>query len=201
MVGNGTGPVDEVDTLRLLYVGRLVYYKGIEVLLRAMAAPSPASPGPRPWRLTVVGEGPLRPDLEHLADSLGLNGAVRFRGYVGDDDLRQAYADHDVFVLPSVSRAEAFGLAMAEAMANGMPVVSTELETGTSWVNLDGVSGLVVAPGDSAALGAALERLGPAAVRAPLAAGARDRARSLFGFEDHCDRLMEIYERAAASRR
>ena len=89
---------------------------------------------------------------------------------------------------------------MAEAMSNGMPVVSTELDTGTSWVNINGVSGLVVAPGDVAALGQALHRLRPAAARAPLAAGARDRARELFSFREHCDRLMGIYERAAASR-
>lgn len=190
-------PVDDGDTLRLLYVGRLVYYKGLEVLLRALASASV----PRRWRLTVVGDGPLRGDLEQLAGGLGLNGDVRFRGAVGDEELRQAYGSHDVFVLPSVSRAEAFGLAMAEAMSNGMPVVSTELHTGTSWVNQHGVSGLVVPPGDVAALGRALERLRPASVRAPLAAGALDRARQLFGFQEHCDRLMEIYERAAASRR
>jgi len=190
-------PVGDGDPLRLLYVGRLVYYKGLEVLLRALAA----APDPRPWRLTVVGDGPLRGDLEQIAASLGLNGDVGFRGSVDDDELRRAYASHDVFVLPSVSRAEAFGLAMLEAMSNGMPVVSTELDTGTSWVNADGVSGLVVAPGDVAALGQALDRLRPASVRAPLAVGARDRARALFGFEEHCDRLMEIYERAAASRR
>lgn len=196
LLTDGAHPVADGDTLRLLYVGRLVYYKGLEVLIRALAA----APSPRPWQLTVVGDGPLRVDLEHLAAGLGLNGDVRFRGSVGDDELRRAYASHDVFVLPSVSRAEAFGLAMAEAMANGMPVVSTELDTGTSWVNADGVSGLVVAPGDVAALGQALERLRPAAARAPLAAGARHRARELFCFQEHCDRLMGIYERAAASR-
>ena len=196
MVATDPTPVDDVDTLRLLFVGRLVYYKGLEVLLRALAD----GPRPRP-RLTVVGDGPLRAPLEQLASHLDLEGDVVFLGSVGDDDLRKAYATHDVFVLPSVSRAEAFGLAMAEAMANGMPVVSTELDTGTSWVNQDGVSGLVVPPGDSAALGRAFERLRPAATRAPLAAGARCRARELFGFEHHCDRLMEIYERAAATRR
>ncbi len=196
LAGGEAQPVVDGETLRLLYVGRLVYYKGLEVLIRAVAA----APGPRPWRLTVVGDGPMRGELERLADGLGLDGDVRFRGAVGDDDLRRAYASHDVFVLPSVSRAEAFGLAMAEAMAHGMPVVSTELHTGTSWVNVDGVSGFVVAPGDVAALGHALERLRPASVRAPLGAAAHERARQLFGFEAHCDRLLEIYERAAASR-
>src|SRR5262249_42956489 len=71
--------------LRLLFVGRLVYYKGVDVLLRAVHALVDVE-------LTIVGDGPLRRELEGLAATLGLGGRVHFLGAVTDDDLRAAYA-------------------------------------------------------------------------------------------------------------
>lgn len=183
---------DDEARLRVLFVGRLVYYKGVEVLLEAAARVDATS-------ITVVGEGPLRAKLEALAQRLGITQRTLFSGYVDDDALREMYATHDVFVLPSVSRSEAFGLSLAEAMSNGLPVVSTRLGTGTDWVNADGESGIVVAPGDVAGLAAALEALSSANLRQRLGAGARERAARLFSFSRHVDQLLEIYHEAVKS--
>jgi len=178
------------EVLRLLFVGRLVYYKGLDVLLRAVALVEDVT-------LDVVGEGPERHALESLTDELGIRKRVSFRGYVDDDALRETYGTADVFVLPSSSRAEAFGMAMSEAMANGLPAISTALRTGTDWVNVDAVTGLVVPAGDSRALADAVERLRDPHLRHVLAMGARDRADALFGFASHVDELERVYREAA----
>ncbi|MDQ6948998.1 MAG: glycosyltransferase [Actinomycetota bacterium] len=172
--------------LRVLFVGRLIYYKGVEVLLQALAQLEGVT-------LTLVGDGPLRQDLERKASALGLASSVRFMGVVSDDALLDIYSSHDVFVLPSVSRAEAFGLAMAEAMASGLPAVSTSLGTATDWVNEDGESGFVVPPGDANALASALQLLHSIEVRHRLGAGARSRIERLFSFDRHCDALLNVY--------
>ena len=89
-----------------------------------------------------------------------------------------------MFVLPSIARTEAFGVVQIEAMAAGRPVVSTNLPTGVPWVNQDGVSGLVVTPGDPVALGDALRRLlDDGALRRRLGEGARRRAQTMFSRE------------------
>ena len=158
---------------RVLFVGRFVYYKGVEVLVDAMAGCE--------GTLVLVGAGPLEAALRARASALGIADRVRFAGHVSDDDLPAYYRACDLFVLPSVARTEAFGVVQVEAMAAGLPVVSTNLPTGVPWVNQDGVSGLVVEPGDAAALGAAIRRVtGDAALRTRLSDGARRRADGMF---------------------
>lgn len=123
-----------------LFVGRLVPYKGVDVLLKAL----PHVPG----SLVIVGDGPLRGDLETLAAQLGLGGRVHFVGSVSRSDLVALLHAADVLALPSVTPNEAFGLVQLEAHACGVPVVSTSLPTGVPFANLHGVTGLVVTPGD-----------------------------------------------------
>jgi rhamnosyl/mannosyltransferase len=189
--GSGDAVVrSEAEPLRLLFVGRLVYYKGIDVLLRALSLTSQAN-------LRIVGDGADRNRLEALAVQLGVDGRTKFLGSLPDDDLVQEYGDADVFVLPSVSRAEAFGLAMVEAMGNGLPAISTSLGTGTDWVNLDEVSGVVVQPGDPAALAGAIELLTDQVLRARLGAGAVGRVQAIFSFDRHVDALEAAYRAAA----
>lgn len=175
--------------LRVLFVGRLVYYKGVDVLLDALRALPDAT-------ATLIGDGPLRGEIEQLAAGGELRGRVRVLGALDDDALLGAYRSHHVFVLPSVSRAEAFGLAMAEAMANRLPVISTALGTGTDWVNLDELTGLVVPPGDTDRLAKAIDRLADPGLRATYGAAARDRARGLFCFDRHVERVLDLYEEA-----
>ena len=161
---------------RMLFVGRLVYYKGLEVLLDAMSRCGGS--------LVIVGEGPLEGALRSLVAGKGLGERVLFAGRVADSDLPAFYQACDLFVLPSIARTEAFGVVQIEAMAAGRPVVSTNLPTGVPWVNQDGVSGLVVPPGDAAALGDALRRLlEDAALRQRLGEGALRRAQTMFSRE------------------
>src|SRR5258708_5946754 len=157
----------------LLFVGRLVYYKGVHILIEAASR--------WPGSIAIVGEGPLEAELRADVVRRGLQERVVFAGRVSDDDLPAYYQACDAFVLPSIARTEAFGVVQIEAMAAGRPVVSTNLPTGVPWVNRDGVSGLVVAPDNADALGAALAELGQdEALRARLADGARRPADALF---------------------
>lgn len=136
-----------------LFVGRLVPYKGVDVLIRAVRD----TPG---LAAVIVGDGPLRSPLERLARELGVGERVRFPGPLPDRELLAYYHACDMFVLPSVTRAEAFGMVQIEAMACGRPVVSTALTgSGVPWVNQHERTGLIVPPGDPAMLAVALTRL------------------------------------------
>jgi lipopolysaccharide/colanic/teichoic acid biosynthesis glycosyltransferase/glycosyltransferase involved in cell wall biosynthesis len=151
-----------------LFVGRLVPYKGVDVLLRALVDVDVAA--------VIIGDGPLRADLENEAARLGITSRTFFPGNVDDAAVSAWYGACDLFVLPSVTRAETFGLVQLEAMARGKPVISTRLPTGVPWVNVDGVTGLTVPPGDAAALREALGRLSrDADLRRLMGAAARER--------------------------
>ncbi|HEV8396905.1 MAG TPA: sugar transferase [Vicinamibacterales bacterium] len=175
----------------VLFVGRLVAYKGVEVLLRAL-------PG-LPVRAVIVGDGPCRASLEALTAELGIADRVTFAGQVSDEARIEAYRAADVFVLPSISRQEAFGMVQLEAMLSGLPVVSTALPTGVPWVNQDGRTGLVVPPGDAAALRSALAHLAASpGLRRDLGAQGRARALATFTADQMCDGAFEVYREAAA---
>jgi rhamnosyl/mannosyltransferase len=151
------GPAGEVDPVDLpaegyvLFVGRLVPYKGVEYLLEAMT--SVGAP------LVIVGDGPLRPALERLADRLGVGARTRFLGRLSPPRLRSVFSRSSVFVLPSVAANEAFGLVQLEAMSFGKPVVNTQLPTGVPEVSPNDVTGLTVPPRDAAALAEALRKI------------------------------------------
>lgn len=134
----------------VLFVGRFVPYKGLDVLLRALVGVEATT--------VLVGDGPLREALRAQARRLGLT-RVRFAGKVSDEELTAHYHAADLFVLPSVTRAEAFGVVQLEAMACGLPVVCTDLPSGVPWVNQHEKTGLVVPPGDADRLREALETL------------------------------------------
>lgn len=130
----------------VLAVGRLVGYKGFGVLLEA-ARDLEAT-------VVIVGQGPEEDRLRALAGPHTV-----LAGRVSDDDLVAHYHACDVFCLPSVTIAEAFGMVLLEAMACGKPLVTTTLPTGVSAVNRDGVTGLAVPPRDVGALREALRAL------------------------------------------
>ncbi len=172
---------------RLLFVGALRYYKGLPYLLRAMST----LPG---VRLTVIGRGPMERAWKELAQRLGLGLRVDFLGDVSGRLLPSYYAACDMFVFPSCERSEAFGLVQLEAMAAGKPVVSTELGTGTSFVNVDGETGLVVPPRDSGALAAAIQNLlDHPELRARMGAAGRERVLQEFTLDKMVDRVMAVY--------
>ena len=173
----------------ILTVGRLVYYKGLEFLMRAM-------PDIRAHAL-VVGQGPMREALEVEARALGVAGRVTFLGHV--PDTAPYYHAANVFVLPSHLRSEAFGIVQLEAMASGIPVVNTRIPSGVPGVSVDGLTGLTVAPGDPGALADAVNALldQPARARALGDAGRR-RVGERYTLEGMTERTLALYTRVLA---
>lgn len=135
--------------VKFLFVGRLVYYKGCEVLLKALQDVRGAV-------LTIVGTGELEHQLKQLSQDLGVGNRVRFMGQVSDEEMKQCFRETDVFVLPSVMRSEAFGLVQLEAMSYGKPVINTNLPSGVPNVSLHEVTGLTVEPEDVKGLSEAM---------------------------------------------
>jgi len=179
----------------LLFAGKLRYYKGVDTLLRAL----PALPA---VHLKLVGDGPMRQPWMALAQELGVAERVHFLGEVADDELPACYHQAHVFVLPANARAEAFGTVLLEAMASGLPCVTTEVGSGTSWVVQDGVTGRVVPAQDVAALTAALAELLADPVRRQRM-GQAGRARVLAEFDQTrmAARVLEVYEAVRRSPR
>jgi rhamnosyl/mannosyltransferase len=170
----------------VLFVGRLVGYKGVDVLLRAFEGLDA--------ELVVVGDGPRRAALEAQARERGRADRVRFVGEVSDDELLAWYHVCDVLALPSITRQETFGMVQVEAMLCGRPVVSTDVGTGVAWVNQHERTGLVVPPGDVAALHAALVRLtGDRGLRHRFGARARARVLEHFTADRMCREAVALY--------
>ncbi len=172
----------------ILSVGRFRSYKGLLDLIRAARG--------LPARLLLIGSGPLEPELRRLVDRLGMQDQVVFLGNVDDAELPYYYAACDVFALASSQRSEAFGIVLLEAMAAGRPVVSTELGTGTSWVNQHEVTGLVVRPSDPVALAGAIGALLADPRRASeYGQAGRKRAEAEFGETALLARMETVYRR------
>jgi rhamnosyl/mannosyltransferase len=172
----------------ILFVGRLRYYKGLDTLLVALSQVPDA-------RLTVVGDGPMRAAWETLSHALNLAARVDFVGEIDDADLPDCYRRADLFVLPANARAEAFGTVLLEAMASGLPCVTTEVGTGTSWIVQDGVTGLVVPPSDPPALAGAITLLLQDSVRREsMGRAGRGRVVQSFSVEKMIRQVEELYE-------
>ncbi len=146
------GQGGEKETGPFLFVGRLVKYKGVGVLLRALALVPEA-------HLEIVGAGPREEFLRDLARRLGLNDRVGFRGRLSEPELSLCLARARALVLPSLDAGETFGLVQLEAMAMGKAVIASDLPTGVTEVGRAGTTGLLVPPGDVQALAVALKRL------------------------------------------
>jgi glycosyltransferase involved in cell wall biosynthesis len=189
-------PPADGGTLRVLSVARLVEKKGIAVLVEAAAALRV------PFRLCVVGEGPLAASLALAARRAGLGDRVEFCGALTHHELPRAYADAHVVAVPSVrdSSDDRDGLpnVVLEAMACGRPVVASAVGAIPSAVR-DGETGLLTRPGDAAGLGSALARLaGNSALRTRLGHAARALVERRFELEGCTARLLGTLERAYA---
>lgn len=173
----------------VLFAGRHVPYKGVDVLLRALRGGS--------VKAVIAGDGPQRATWETLALELGLGDRVRFTGDVPDAELRALVHACEALVLPSVTRAEAFGYVQIEAMACARPVISTDVPSGVSWVNQHERTGLIVPAGDPDALRAAMERMtGDAALRERMGRAGRERVDAEFTIGKLRDRLGALYAEA-----
>jgi glycosyltransferase involved in cell wall biosynthesis len=173
--------------------GRLVPYKGFDVLLRALKLVDA--------HLIIAGSGPRETELRGVATASGVADRVTFAGYLSREQQRQTFGAAGLFVLPSVNEAEAFGIVQLEAMCSGIPIVNTDLPTGVPWVARDGLEGLTVTPRDEAALAAAMSRLlDDRDLARRLGAAGKARAVSLFGWRKFADDVAKQY-RLAFSRR
>jgi rhamnosyl/mannosyltransferase len=178
----------------VLFVGRLVPYKGVDVLLKAVTGLDALT--------VIVGDGPCRMSLTASAIDSGLGDRVRFMGDVSDDDLLAWYHACDVLVLPSVSRQEAFGMVQLEAMLCGHPVISTDLQTGTSWVNQHEQTGIVVKPDNVSELRDALMRLcRDPELRDQFGDAGRKRVIEMFTAETMCRATVSLYEEIVRAKR
>ncbi|MDP3385812.1 MAG: glycosyltransferase [Eubacteriales bacterium] len=127
------------DTRIVLFVGRIARYKGIRELIDAMSGL------PENYCLVMV-SGDNTDDIEEYAASKNMSGRLLIHRKVSYDDLPKYYSAADVLCMPSTDNGEAFGLVAIEAMSCGVPVITTELGTGTSYHNIDGVTGRVIEP-------------------------------------------------------
>lgn len=140
----------------ILFVGgldRAHYFKGVHLLLKALASLSHKN-----WQLLVVGDGELKNEYIKQAKNLNLDSRVFFTGRLGNDDLIKAYNVAQLFILPSLNEAEAFGLAAVEAMACGLPIIASYLPGLRSLITT-GDNGILVNPGDIEELAEAINFL------------------------------------------
>lgn len=148
--GPPAGDIDIPFPRRVLFVGRFARFKGLDILIRSL------SELPSDYGAVLIGDGPLAGLVRDLINRLGLRDRVLLPGIIPNEDLPRWYRACDLFVLPSVLRSESFGVVALEAMACGLPIITTELGTGTSLYNCDGVTGRVIPPGDEHVLAAAI---------------------------------------------
>lgn len=180
---------------RLVFaLGRMTYYKGFDVLVQA------AEQLPEDCAVLIGGEGELLERLRADVARRGLAGKVHLPGHIPDDELPSHFEACDIFCMASTVRAEAYGVAMLEAMVMGKPVVAMDIDgSGVPWVNRHLETGLNVPPGDAHALASALNRLlTDETLRQRLGAAARDRYEAEFGADRMTQSLLALYRRISA---
>ncbi|MCD6386275.1 glycosyltransferase [Candidatus Sumerlaeota bacterium] len=170
----------------VLFIGVLRYYKGLKFLIEAMTSV--------PACLIIIGSGPEETSLRQLCARLGVNDKVVFTGEVSDEEKVCYLYASDIFCLPSHLPSEAYGISQIEAMACGVPVVSTALDTGVPFVNKDGESGIIVPPANPRALADAINSLlADEPRRLRLGKQAQQRAHRLFDARQMISHLKQIY--------
>ncbi|MBQ8350075.1 MAG: glycosyltransferase [Ruminococcus sp.] len=147
-----TGRLNDKKNIKVFFTGRLVYYKGVDILLKAFTMTENCE-------LFIAGTGEMEQELKVFAKRNNIGKKVHFLGFLPDNELKQAYADCDIFVLPSVAKSEAFGIVQLEAMVYGKPVINTKLPSGVPYVSVHGKTGLTVPPSDAKALAEAINTL------------------------------------------
>ena len=173
-----------------LFVGVLRYYKGLHILLDAVANTD--------YPVVIVGAGPIEQELKQHAQRLGLH-HVQFVGAVDEEDkvalLKLCYA----MAFPSHLRSEAFGISLLEGAMYGKPMISSEIGTGTTYINIDQETGLVVPPSDAAAFGAAMRTLWDnPQLAADMGQRAEARYWQLFTSAQMASSYVELYRQLAA---
>lgn len=169
----------------LLFVGVLRYYKGLQFLLDAVAKTD--------IPVVIAGSGPMETELKQQAERLQLT-HVKFVGRISDEDKNALYSLCKAVVMPSHLRSEAFGISLVEGALFGKPLISTEMGTGTSFINENNVTGFTVPPADASALKQAIEKLmNNAELCAQMGRAARARYENLFTAEKMGQKYFEVY--------
>ena len=169
-----------------LFVGVLRYYKGLTYLLDAIKN--------LPVKVVICGQGPYEKKLKQKANSLGLSN-VHFVGVVNEEEKASLYKLCQAVVFPSILRSEAFGVTLVEGLMYGKPLISTEINTGTSYVNLNGKTGFVVEPKSSLALRDALLKISSdSSLRKEMERASRLRYEELFGNKVMAQSYYNIYK-------
>ena len=171
----------------VLFVGRLNYYKGVQYLIEAMKDIKA--------NLVIIGEGSEISKLKVQISKFKLGNKIFFLPHLNEKDLINFYQACSVFVLPSIFKSEAFGIVLIEAMACRKPVVSTELGTGTSFVNQDRITGFVVPPKNSQALAQAIKKiLEHKKLAEKFSQNSLEKVKKEFTFSQMLERLARIYQ-------
>lgn len=173
--------------LRLLCVGRLSHYKGHAVLLDALARTNHAS-------VLVIGSGEEADPLRARIETLGLTDRVSLAGELDDAHLKAAYQAAECVVLPSLDRSEAFGITLLEAMRAGRAVISSAIPgSGISSVVEDGLTGLLVRPGQIDELASAIDRMRDPNLRQKMGDAGLARWQQKFTLEHSASRIRDLY--------
>ncbi len=174
--------------LRVLSIGRLTYYKGHEVLIRAAAEMQNI-------RVLIVGEGDKRRDLEKLIEKLKVRDRVFLCGRLPGTLLQALLAGSDCFCLPSVERTEAFGLVLLEAMRYGKPVIAGDIPgSGVGWVVQDKRTGLLFPVGSTPQLACMLQRaIACPEERKAMGEAGRHRFESIFHIDRIAEKTLQLY--------
>ena len=171
----------------VLFVGRLNYYKGLKYLIKAMKE--------IPFNLVILGSGSLEEKLKIQIKELGLEKNIYILSFQKEKQLINFYNACSLFVLPSIFKSEAFGIVLIEAMTCGKPIISTELGTGTSWVNLNNQTGFVIPPKNNQALSEAIKKIMENKELAQeFGQNARKRVEKEFSLKNMLEKIEELYK-------
>jgi glycosyltransferase involved in cell wall biosynthesis len=186
---------DETVTPPVIFsILQMVHYKGVDVLIRAFAGLASRYPK---VTLRLVSGGPQHAEFEALAESLGVGHRVKFLGFQERDVISRELRQCSIFVLPSRTNSESFGIAAAEAMALDRAVVASHIG-GLPELIEEGVSGLLVPPGDVDALEQALRRLlDDESLRQRLGHAAGKRVRQQFLWQRTCALYQDLFDELA----
>jgi glycosyltransferase involved in cell wall biosynthesis len=180
----------------ILYVGRLVYRKGLHVLVRAMPFVLKEIPDAQ---LLIVGEGYMDSFLRMLIKSLNLEENVKMLGFIPDEKLSELYTSSHLFVLPSLY-CESFGITLLEAMASGRPIVASNVG-GIPEVVEDGVTGLLFRRGDAQDLADKIIKvLNDNKLAQTLAFNARKLVKERYSWTVIASKVEDLYEKTLNSR-
>lgn len=181
----------------ILFVGNLDrahYFKGVDILLESLKKLSVGAQDFVPLpnaKLLIVGDGDLRPSYDRQSQELKISDRVQFAGRVSDEDLSCYYYLSDTLILPSTTKAEAFGLVLAEAESFGKPVIASDLPGVRGVV---GESGLLAKPGDIDDLAEKIKIiLTDENARQKFSAAALHQAKEKYNWEEHVNKLEQLY--------